>query len=153
SPASVRRTSTTSPGAEWRTKTTRPSTRATQCPPWAGGPTVTPVRTSMCSALLSGPGDGGDDGAGQREQPRAQPLRSAAEQQPAPPAPGGGLGQVDDGEPVRLRAAGGGDVRDHPRAGVAGRCRELDERDGEVQRGPLPAQGRRGVLVDRHGER
>ena len=35
---------TVSPGRAWRTKTTRPdgssAGRATQCPPWAGGPTV-----------------------------------------------------------------------------------------------------------------
>ena len=38
---SVIRATTRSPGRAWRTKTTRPSCRATQCPPWATGPTST----------------------------------------------------------------------------------------------------------------
>ena len=49
SPASVSRTRTFSPGMPCRTKMTRPSCRATQCPPCATGPTSTTSSSPACA--------------------------------------------------------------------------------------------------------
>ncbi len=42
------------PGCAWRTNTTRPSWRATQCPPWATGPTSTTSSAWACGSGCSG---------------------------------------------------------------------------------------------------
>ena len=128
SPASVRRARTRSPGSVCRTKITRPSCRATQCPPWATGPISSSTRSSERSSAdssshaerypgrLSSPVCPSEDASchgteatttpGREQQPALEPQRALVVQQVLPPVPDHVLGDVD-ARPRRAATRGG----------------------------------------------
>ena len=132
-PPSVMLTRTRSPGRACRTKTTRPSSRATQCPPWATGPTSTTASVpTRLAAVSAGPAraDGADDGtvevvvlralgrpqlprhardhdARGEQQPGLEPQRALVVQDLLLPAAEDVLGDVDDDDVARVAACGG----------------------------------------------
>src|SRR3712207_2801487 len=118
--SSVTRTTTRSPGSACRTNTTRPSWRATQCPPCATGPTVTSNSRPVQPPPRSGPVA--------RFRPRCRAPPRACERWGAAgsfPEPWGAAGPLSIGRVLLLVGQAA--------AQVAGR------RPGRAQPGVLPA--------------
>ena len=137
---SVTSTSTRSPGIACRTKTTRPSSsRATQCPPWATGPTSTVMPLPHPSDAAAGDGSAvaGHDrpscqcaGGGQRQRRVAPPGRPSA----VGPA-------VEGSRPARRRARASTRSRRRRRPGA--------RRDAPSSVTSMPQAGR--LDAQRHG--